>query len=208
MKHFREIIAFLLLLSTIVSLAQTRSEFWSYTNDYIIIDGSQYLANKSPLAFFQGYTQLYKGGRCHTSYATPQRQDKYYYVEWSILNNKLYACGIKDGCFDKYLMVDSLEFLVNAKFSNELIPDSLKNNPRFDRGFLPAEWFSDTLYLKRYPKYEDGESSGDDSYINENFLKLVFDKGNLVKTDTVSEMNYSFKDRKNEDTGHLISGNN
>jgi hypothetical protein len=71
------------------------------------------------------------------------------------------------------------------KFSKDNLSKSDKK--RYKNGVIPATWFTDTLYIKRFPnKGEDGMSP---EYNRAAFIRLVFKKGILTDEKKMTSMN-------------------
>jgi hypothetical protein len=80
----------------------------------------------------------------------------------------------------------NFEKFLNAKFSRNLLPENARKDERYKSGVIPAVWFTDVLYIKRFP--EKGESGWSDEYKNEKFTRLTFNKGRLMGETVVSYM--------------------
>jgi hypothetical protein len=198
MKNLKFLILLIfLILSTNRVLSQKDTHYFhANTVDGIYWKGRMYMCNVSPLSSYFSLSPLgdYKAlyddlPSYHVYTSLPRTADKNYVANWIIINKHLYLFDV-----GPYITIDSIinvdisrvEKFLNTKFSKDILPVSDKKDKRFKNGVIPAVWFTDTLYIKRFPN--EGEDALENEYKNEKFTRLVFDKGRLIEERTVSNM--------------------
>jgi hypothetical protein len=183
---FLLIIIFFSLSTNYKALSQTKIyPFFAETDDDFYWKETRFMCDISPLSLLSSYKYIYEEyGDCEINYGLPMFQDKNYLAFWTIIDSMLYLYDVKNDCThdsSEYnnFKPDNIEKFLNAKFSKDFLPVSERENERFKNGVIPAIWFTDTLYIKRYPK--EGEHYWESEYDNESFTRLVFDKGRLME---------------------------
>lgn len=182
------------------------------TSDELYINGDDdtYFMNKSPLSYFDGYKEIYKGYHFpdEAPYITAELGtmgyiDKPFRCVWLIENKQLYLVRIdfyfdgiddeKKGIYNKYSI---MEQATGGKFEtryNNISVDSKKNHE-----LMPATWFSDTLFVKKNRSSENLETWQKKAY-----LQMVFEDGILInmkgivnKTEITKKIDRETIDRK------------
>jgi len=148
-------------------------------DDLYLNDSTCSYISKSPLSCFNRFDSIYSDfGYCINEVdVRPGFQDKNYIAHWIIINRKLFLLDIQNDCFlHKKMPLKTMERFVGAKFikSKSIIGNSSRI---LEHGVLPAYWFSDTLYIKKW----SNEMFEPANYYDTYDLCLIFDKGQLIK---------------------------
>jgi hypothetical protein len=190
MKYILSLLLLLFFFSANKSLSQTKIySFAAHTNDEVYWKDTRYMCDISPLSYFTGYEYVYGDyDICETYSTLPKYPDKNYIAHWTIIDDMLYMYDVKNACAifendDDKLDNSFIEMFLKVKFSKDFLSETDKKNERLKNGVIPAIWFTDTLYIKRYPK--EGENSWRDEYRLESFTRLIFDKGHLIDEELV-----------------------
>jgi hypothetical protein len=193
MKHicfFILIIFFTINTNCVVCQMFKVSSFHANTIDNIYWKGTKYMCDISPLSSLTGYKSVYKEyDICEINFGLPMSQDKNYSADWAIIGNMLYLFDVEFICShdnDKKLNPDNIEKFLNTKFSKELLSRYDYKDEFLKNGVIPAVWFTDTLYIKRFPNQSENWVECD--YKCEDFTCLVFDKGRLIKESLVKNI--------------------
>jgi len=222
MKRVQTILVFpvLLFLSGCVDGQNTRDmqtakqfkvssmNFYGRTNDVLLWYGVENMMSESPLSGFKDFKTLFGALTSEPSDPTsPVDWDKNYRAKWIVMNRNLYLYDIEiiDGAEKYPNKRKMLEKLTHQTFQQEL-----HILPEYPDGVLFASWFSDTLYLKRFPA--PGELYCDPIYRCETFKMFIFKEGRLVRddialstshfVDSLEIENNSMKYRKNKFPGN------
>ena len=164
-------------LQTAKQLRVSSMSFYGRTNDVLLWYGVDYMMSKSPLSGFKDYKTVFGELTSNPSDPTsPIDWDKNYKAKWIIMSRYLYLYDIEilEGA-EKYPKKRS----VLEKLTHQTFQEELHILPEYPEGVLFASWFSDTIYLKRFP--EPDESYCDPKYRCESFKMFIFKEGRLVR---------------------------
>jgi hypothetical protein len=197
---FPILLTFIILSANSVFSQEYRPNFYANTIDELHWKGTSFMCSVSPLSSFfslspsGGYETICKDlPSYHLDYfSLPVSADKNYIAFWTIINKQLYLFNVtgyapvdSNHIVDNNIYFDRIEKFLFMKFSKDNLSKS--DRKRYENGVIPAMWFTDTLYIKRFPnKDEDGLST---EYNNTEFIRLVFEKGILTEEKKVTGMN-------------------
>jgi hypothetical protein len=198
MKSLRFILLTVMMASStkIAFCQENQPNFYANTVDGLNWKGTYFMCSVSPLSSFfslspQGdYKSLYKDlfTLIYTHSSLPQIEDKNYVASWTVINRHLYLYDIMPHIsIDTVQNIDlgRIEKFLFMKFSKDNL--SRSDRRRYKNGVIPATWFTDTLYIKRFP--DKGEKTDSFEYNNAAFIRLVFEKGILTEEKKVTDMN-------------------
>jgi len=177
---------------------------------YIYDDCHKYLMNKSPLSYFDGYKEMYKGHHfpeepplITAELGTIGFIDKPFRCIWLIKNKQLYLANIdfyyndckKKDMNDKYSF---MEQATGEKFDTRYRNISIGSKKI--HGLMPATWFSDTLFVKRSRSSENLETWKKKAY-----LQMVFEDGKLIDMKGIENKTELIKTIDKEDISRKIT---
>jgi hypothetical protein len=186
--NFKKFFFLLILLLPLGMTAQKKhvwdSDFWGQTIDVLLWDDVEYIVNKSPLAYFNGYKSIF--GELTTDKFNPEvpvELEKNYRAKWMIYDNSLllYDVEVLNGAESYPNKLKQLEKLTKHKFQSDI-----NYINQYPNGVMFASWFSGFIYVKRLPK--QGETYCDCMYQCEKFTKLGFRNGKLIHQEIAFSM--------------------
>jgi hypothetical protein len=192
MKHtgFFILLIFLTISTNSILCQKNKSYFFARTVDEIYWKDTSYMCSISPLSILTGYESLYRErGICEISFGIPMAQDKNYAAYWTVIDGMLYLCDVKYICSSDSNYTpkrNGIEKFLKTKFSKKNLSKSDSEDERFKKGVIPAVWFSDTLYIKRFPRKD--EYAWGRYFKKGKFFRLIFEKGRLTDEKIVSSM--------------------
>ena len=171
--------------------------FFAYSSDEIVWNDTEFMCDESPLVFFENYKAIFPTVpfiEVETSLA--QFHEKNYLPKWAIVNERLYLYDIDFmGRKDKYTDFE-IEKKINEIYDQaystrfqvveELTERKFQQVSSLKKEALFADWFSGTMYLKRYPK--SGERMWSCECQCEAFHKIVFKNGRIITKEKTNYM--------------------
>ncbi|WP_026327692.1 hypothetical protein [Proteiniphilum acetatigenes] len=169
---------------------------------YIADNPDKYLMSKSPLSHFDGYRSIYSEDRSmiityeppfiinnYDSPSVPPHgsegvSEKEYMATWLLLKTQLYLCYVDfpyQKKRDDKIVYRPMEKFTGKRFNRKNIPDI--EIGEWIYGLMPANWFTDTLYVK---KANSEKYSPYSVWQRKHYLRMIFNKGKLVSTEVMA----------------------
>ena len=176
----------------------------------------KYLMNKSPLSFFKGYKSIFGGDSKEPKKNQGSEKSKNYMIStfvipypavrfgevgysekeytayWILLDEQLYLCKIDfpDSVNKEQTAYPDMEKFTGVRFSKRDVPTN--EGPGDIFGFMPALWFTDTLYVKKAVTKEDPYMPPD-FWKAKPYLQMIFNKGKLTSKKIVDNKMHTRK---------------
>jgi hypothetical protein len=153
------------------------------TIDELYLNDTLYYMSKSPLSHFNKFDSVYSEFMfCVYDDHIPIFIDKNYIAKWIILDDQLLLYNVLNHCESDSTKIQmplvNMERFLKVKFSKKA--DYVKSSKMLKHGVIPAVWFTDTLFVKKFP-----DTFVYFSYYNKYDKVLVFDKGLLINSEDV-----------------------
>ena len=170
--------------------------FGRLTNDELFWNNTRFMCSESPLSIFDNYKKIFPNVWPYDKH--PSFCEKNYMAKWTIINNMLYIYDID--FYDDDIRVEDFvlpkpESEKGEKFNREyadrfqavekLTEKKFVHIPSFKQKALLADWYSGTLYFKRFIEYM--EPSSPFSYTCDPNYEIVIEKG---KVKSIEKTNY------------------
>lgn len=118
--------------------------------------------------------------------ASGRRSEKEYEAVWLLMNKQLYLCKI---FFLSSRQTDESTYQKMEKFTRQSFNKKTFNIPvpKDIYGFMPAKWFTDTLYVKKANRILSR------TWQEKPYYKLIFKKGKLVSSEIIANKTWEEK---------------
>ena len=170
-----------------------REFFFANTYDEVKWNDTIFMCSMSPLCFFDNYRKIYPNiPFFHVQSSQPKFQDKNYTANWTIVNDRLYLYDIEFFSQRFYLnkkesKIFDEEYPIRFQAIEQLTGKKFQQDKSLDKEVIFADWFSGTMYLKRYQD-DDDKSSVDCDYLCEPYHKITFQNGKIVSVEKTNYM--------------------
>jgi hypothetical protein len=178
----RSFILFLLVFLSFNNVSQDNNvtfvPFWGYTNDEILLNDSSFMMSESPLAVISEYKNIFQRILIEeVAEDLPRINEKSFTAKWTIINNSLYLYDIligggyvtENGCFHVFDSEPEINAIYKQAHANrfstveKFLSRKFTKIKSFDKKVMLADWYSGTLYMKRFPKDKE-------FYLSEKYL--------------------------------------
>ena len=167
-------------------------DFHAYTNDELTWNNTAFLIGESPLSVLDDFKNIYPNVLLfEINDEIPRFHEKNYMAKWIIVNDELYLSDIEFQPGNEYYEeIYNREYPIRLQAIEKFLGMKFQQIKSLQLKVIFAEWFSGTLFMKRYA--EKDEKYFHCSYECEPFYRLLIEKGKIKSKE---KTNYMFSKR-------------